>query len=75
MAKFYEQRAAVKFCFLLGKKASETVQILKTAYKNDAMYQAQVYSWFTRFENGEMSIDDQPRSGRPSTSRSIFCTG
>lgn len=69
MEKFYEQRAAVKFCFLLGKKASETVQMLKTAYKDDAMCQAQVYSWFTRFKNGEMSIDDQLRSGRPSTSR------
>ena len=29
--------AAVKFCFLLGKNAAETVVMLKTAYKDSAM--------------------------------------
>ncbi|KAJ8961662.1 hypothetical protein NQ318_021260 [Aromia moschata] len=38
-----EQRAAVKFCFLLGKNAAETVLMLKTAYKDDAMGKTQVY--------------------------------
>jgi len=28
-----------------------------------------VYEWFSRFKNGEMSIEDNPRSERPSTSR------
>ncbi|PNF15068.1 hypothetical protein B7P43_G16541 [Cryptotermes secundus] len=28
-----------------------------------------VFEWFSRFENGEMSTDDKPRSGRPSTAR------
>ena len=69
MEKFHEQRANVKFCFLLGKKASEAIQMLKIAYKDEAISQAQVYTWFARFKNGGMSIDDQPRSGRPSTSR------
>ena len=32
-----EQRASVKFCFLLGKMAAETVVMLKTAYKEDAV--------------------------------------
>ena len=27
-----------------------------------------VYEWFSRFKKGQMSIDDKPRSGRPSTS-------
>ncbi|KAJ8944261.1 hypothetical protein NQ318_013673 [Aromia moschata] len=62
-----EQRAAVKFCFLLGKNAAETVLMLKTAYKDDAMGKTQVYEWFARFENGDMSIDDKPHTGRPST--------
>lgn len=42
--------------------------MLKMVYKVNVMCKAQVYSWFTRFKDGEMSIDDQPRSGRPSTS-------
>ncbi|PNF29737.1 hypothetical protein B7P43_G11208 [Cryptotermes secundus] len=61
MADFREQRAAVKFCFLLGKSGTETLEMLKTAYKDDAMGKTQVFEWFSRFKNGEMSIDDKPR--------------
>ncbi|PNF24073.1 hypothetical protein B7P43_G07891 [Cryptotermes secundus] len=67
MADFREQRAAVKFCFLLGKSGTQTLEMLKTAYKVDAMGKTQVFEWFSRFKNGEMSIDDKSRSGRPST--------
>ena len=70
MADFREQRAAVKFCFLLGKSAAETIGMLKTAYGDAALSKTKVYEWFSRFKNGEMSIEDQPRSGRPATSRS-----
>jgi len=28
-----------------------------------------VFEWFSRFKNGDLSIEDQPRSGRPSSSR------
>ncbi|PNF21101.1 hypothetical protein B7P43_G05549 [Cryptotermes secundus] len=69
MADFREQRAAVKFCFLLGKSGTETLEMLKTAYKDDAMGKTQVFEWFSRFKNGELSIDDKSRSGRPSTAR------
>ncbi|PNF32226.1 hypothetical protein B7P43_G17963 [Cryptotermes secundus] len=69
MADFREQHAAVKFCFLLGKSGTETLEMLKTAYKDNAMGKTQVFEWFSRFKNGEMSIDDKPRSSRPSTVR------
>lgn len=70
MADSREQRAAVKFCFfLLGKTGTETIQMLQKAYKDDAIGKSQVFEWFSRFKNGEMSIDDKPRSGRPSTAR------
>ncbi|PNF14149.1 hypothetical protein B7P43_G17665 [Cryptotermes secundus] len=69
MADFREQRAVVKFCFLLGKSGTETLEMLKTAYKDDAMGKTQLFEWFSRFKNGEMSIDDKPRSDRPSTAR------
>ncbi|KAJ8729025.1 hypothetical protein PYW07_006721 [Mythimna separata] len=69
MADSREQRAAVKFCFLLGKTGTETLEMLKTAYKDDAIGKTQVFEWFSRFKNGEMSIDDKPRSGRPATAR------
>ena len=64
-----EQHAAVKFCFLLGKMGTKTLEMLKTAYKGDALGKTQVFEWFSRFKSGEMSIEDQARSGRPSTAR------
>jgi hypothetical protein len=69
MAEKLEQCAAVKFCFLLVKTAGETVVMLETAYKEAALGNTQVYEWFTLFRNGELLLADQPRSGRPLTSR------
>lgn len=37
MASLNEQRGSVKFCFLLSKNAAETVLMLKTANRDDAM--------------------------------------
>jgi transposase len=68
-AEKQQQHAAVKFCFLLWKTAVETVVMLETAYKEAALGKTQVYEWFSRFRNGELSPADQSRSGRPSTSR------
>jgi transposase len=69
MVEKLEQLAGVKFCFLLGKTGGETVVMLKTAYREAALGKTQVYEWFSSFRNGELSLADQPRSGRPSTSR------
>ena len=66
MQSLSEQSAAVKYYFLQGKNAAETVVMLKTAYKDGAMRKTQVNEWF---KNGDMSIDDKPRSERPSTAR------
>ena len=44
--------------------------MLKTAYGDAALSKTRVSEWFSRFKNGEMSIEDQPRSGRLATSRS-----
>jgi len=69
MADLKEQRASLKFCFLLGKTAAETVTMLREAFKEEALSQARVYEWFSCFKRGDMSLEDQPQSGRPSTSR------
>ena len=59
-----EQRVCLKFCFLLGKSAAETVLMLQ-----EALSRTEVYKWYSRFKGGEMSCEDQPRSGRTSTCR------
>ncbi|VVC43979.1 Hypothetical protein CINCED_3A025691 [Cinara cedri] len=69
MADLREQCVADKFCFLLGKTGAKTLEMLKTAYKGDTLEKTQVFEWFSRFKSGEMSIDDQARTGRPSTAR------
>ena len=66
MADNKQQRVCVKFYFLLGKSAAETVLMPQEAFKEEALSKTQVYEWYSRFKGGEMSCEDQPRSGRPS---------
>jgi len=53
----------------MGKTATETYQLLEQAYGEDAMGRTQVFDWFRRFKEGRPSVESDPRSGRPSTSR------
>ncbi|UYV71021.1 hypothetical protein LAZ67_8001448 [Cordylochernes scorpioides] len=69
MDRSIEQRYAIKFCFRLGKNASETFAMITEAYKEDTLSRAQVFRWFNEFKNGRESVEDMERSGRPSTSR------
>jgi len=69
MSDSEEQRVCIKMCFLLGKTAAETVTILREAFKEEALSQARVYEWVCRFKRGDMSLEDQPRSGSLSTIR------
>ena len=63
MADNKEQRVCMKFCFLLGKSAAETILMLQEAFKEEALSKTEVYEWFSRFIRGEMSFEAQPRSG------------
>jgi hypothetical protein len=69
MADLKEQRICVKFCFTLGKTASETHEMLKTAFGDNAMGRIQTFEWFSRVKHGETSVEDSECSGRPSTGR------
>jgi len=69
MCESTEQRICIKFCFKIGKTATETYQLLQQAYGEDAMGRTQVFDWFLRFKEGRTSFESDPRSGRPSTLR------
>ena len=43
--------------------------MLKIAFGEEAMCRTQTYEWWKRFKEGRTSVDDDPRSGRPSTSK------
>jgi len=69
MRDLKEQRVYVKFCFKLGKKTfTEAFQILQQAYGEDRLSRTHYHEWYQRFKSGRTSIEDDPKSGRPSTS-------
>jgi len=53
----------------VGHNATETFQKLQQAYGEDVLSRAQVFRWFKAFSEGRKLIEDEPRSGRPSTSK------
>ena len=69
MCESTEQRICIKFCFEIGKAATETYQLLQKAYGEDAMSRTQVFDWFHRFKEGRISVESHTRWERPSTSR------
>ena len=53
-----EERYAIKFCFKLGKKATETYGMLQTAFGSSCMNRASVFEWHKRFKDGRESMRD-----------------
>jgi len=64
-----EQNICIKFCFKIGKTATETCQLLQQAFGEDAMGRTQVFDWFRPFKEGGTCVESDLRSGRQSTSR------
>jgi len=52
-----EQRICIKFCFKIGKPATEMYQVLQEANGEDAMGRTQVFDWFRRFKEGRTSVE------------------
>ena len=59
-----EERYAIKFCFKLGKNATETYEMLQTAFGASCMNQASVFEWHKRFKEGRESVMDDESCGR-----------
>ena len=65
----FEQHINMKFCFKLQKSAKETHKMLELVYGDAAVTMKTVYKWFERFCNGYESVEEEERSGHPSTSK------
>ena len=51
-----EERYAIKFCFKLGKNATETHGMLQTAFRASCMNRASVFEWYKRFKEARESV-------------------
>ena len=70
-----EERYVIKFCFKLGKNATETYGMLQTAFGASCMNRASVSEWHKRFKEGRESVRNDERCGRCREGRTPECVG
>ena len=58
------ERNAIKFCFKLGKNATETYGMLQTAFRTSCMNRTSVFEWHNRFKEDRESVRDDERFER-----------
>ncbi|XP_055326361.1 protein GVQW3-like [Sitodiplosis mosellana] len=68
MSEIIQQRSAIKFCFLNGISAAETLRMLQKAYGDQAPSKTTTFDWYKMFKEGRQRVEDEERPGRPSTS-------
>lgn len=59
-------RNILLFYFRRGKNAAESYRDICDVYGEEAITHSTCKNWFKRFRSGEFSLEDAPRSGRPS---------
>ncbi|CAK9826493.1 Protein GVQW3 [Anthophora retusa] len=69
MSERIEQRICIKFCQKLGHSSSETITMIRKVYGDESMSNTQIKEWFNRFKSGQTSVESDPRSGRPSSTK------
>ncbi len=66
------QRAIIFFLWKEGVQAADIVRRLNGVFGESAESKSTAYRWMKLFTEGRESLEDDPRSGRPSTA--IHCT-
>ena len=59
-----EEQYTIKFCFKLGKNATETYGMLQTAFRPSCMNRASVFEWHKRFNDVREFVRDGERCAR-----------
>ena len=60
-----EYRSVIKFYFLLGKSADETLNDMKIVYKENCPSKATLYYWLRQFKSGREDVHDEKSHRRP----------
>ena len=62
-------KEGIRMCLLyeykLNHSASEATRNICQAIGHDSITHMTAYRWFERFRNGDESLKDEPKSGRP----------
>jgi hypothetical protein len=53
----------------LGKSGTETLEMLREAFGEHSLSRTAVFEWHSHFKVSQVSVEDDERSGRPSTSK------
>jgi hypothetical protein len=64
-----EQRVCIKFCVKVGNSATETSEMLCEAFGEHSLSWTAVFEWHSCFKVCRASVEDDKRSGRPSSSK------
>jgi hypothetical protein len=64
-----EQCGCIQFCVELGKSTTETFEMLCEPFGEHSLSWTGIFQWHSRFKAGRMSVEDDERSGLPSTSK------
>jgi len=65
----FKERCAITFCVKLDESATVTYEKLQRAYGEHFLSRAQVFRWQKSFLEGREQVEDEPRAGRASTSK------
>ena len=64
-----EQRINLKFLVKLDKGPTDCLKLLHEVYGETTMSRAHSFEWHKRFTSGHEDVEDDPKSGRPSTTK------
>jgi hypothetical protein len=53
----------------LGKSAVDILEMLREVFGEHSLSRTAVFEWHSRFKSGRVSVQDDERSWRPSTSK------
>ncbi|CAG0899779.1 unnamed protein product, partial [Darwinula stevensoni] len=59
-------RLLLLYDFRIKKMAANSIADINTAFDPDTVSKSTAYDWYSRFQKGNESLEDQPRTGRPS---------
>ena len=66
-----EQCISLKFLVKLGKGPTDCLKLLHKIYGEAMMSRAHLFEWHKRFTSGHEDVEDEPKSGWPSTTKTV----